>query len=338
MEQKAKKKVIFSGMKPSGTMTLGNYIGAVRNWKLLEDEYDCIYSVVDMHAITVRQNAAELRRNCVELLASYLAAGLDPEKSLIYFQSHVPQHAELSWILSCYTYIGELQRMTQFKDKSQKNETNLNAGLFTYPVLMAADILLYQTDLVPIGADQKQHLELARNIAIRFNNLYSDTFTVPDGFFPKVGARIMSLSDPTAKMSKSESEHDDSYISIVDEPDAIRRKFKRAVTDSEAEVRFDVENKPGVSNLMSILSALTGTSFEAIETAYASQGYGKFKADVAEAVVEALAPIQAEHKRLLADKSYLQRIMNTSTERAAQAAERTMRKVRRKVGLAPTEL
>ena len=336
MEPQVKKKVIFSGIQPTGTLTLGNYIGAIRNWKLLEDDYDCIYSVVDMHAITVRQDAAGLRRNCVQLLALYLAAGLDPKKSLIYFQSHVPQHAELSWILGCYTYIGELQRMTQYKDKSQKNETNLNAGLFTYPVLMAADILLYQTNLVPIGSDQKQHLELARDIAIRFNNLYSDTFTVPDGYFPKVGARIMSLSDPTAKMSKSDNE--DSYIAILDEPDVIRRKFKRAVTDSEAEVRFDVENKPGVSNLMIILSALTGTALEAVESTYASVGYGKFKGDVAEAVADALAPIQAEYKRLMADKSYLQQVMKASAERAAHAAELTMRKVRRKVGLAPESL
>ena len=250
------KKIIFSGIQPSGTLTLGNYIGALRNFKLLEDDYQCIYCVVDMHAITVRQDPAALRRRCLELAAIYIASGLDPKKNVIYCQSHVSGHAELAWILNCFTYMGELQRMTQFKDKAQKHADNINAGLFTYPTLMAADILLYQTDLVPIGADQKQHLELTRDIAQRFNGVYGDVFTVPEGYFGKVGSRIMSLQDPTRKMSKSDPE--DTFISLLDPPDAIRRKVKRAVTDSEADIRFDPVNKPGVSNLLSIIAAPTG--------------------------------------------------------------------------------
>lgn len=336
MEQAPKKKVIYSGIQPSGALTLGNYIGAIRNWKLLEDEYNSIFSVVDLHAITVRQNAAELRRHCLEVLATFMAAGLSPEKTIMYFQSHVPAHAELSWILSCYAYIGELQRMTQFKDKSQKNETNLNAGLLTYPVLMAADILLYQADLVPIGADQRQHLELSRDIALRFNNLYGDVFVVPEGYFPKVGARVMSLQEPARKMSKSDPE--DTYIAILDDPAIITKKIKRSVTDSEASVRFDPEAKPGVSNLMTILGALTGDSMEKIEADFAGQGYGAFKAAVADAVVAALSPIQAEHKRLMADKAYLMQVYRDGAERASRIANRTLLKVRRKVGLAPFEL
>ena len=254
------KKRIFSGIQPTGNLTLGNYIGALRNFKLLEDEYDCLYSIVDLHAITIRQDPAQLRKACLRTLAIFLASGLDPEKNIIFFQSHVHEHAELAWILDCYTYMGELSRMTQFKDKSRKHADNINCGLFAYPVLMAADILLYQADLVPIGSDQKQHLELARNIAERFNALYSDTFVVPDGYFPKVGARVMSLQEPTRKMSKSDPE--DTYIAILDPADVIRKKLRRAVTDCDAEVRFDPENKPGVSNLMSILSALTGQSLD----------------------------------------------------------------------------
>ena len=262
------KKIIFSGIQPSGTLTLGNYIGALRNFKLLEDEYQCIYCVVDMHAITVRQDPAALRRRCLELTAIYIASGLDPKKNIIYCQSHVSGHAELAWILNCFTYMGELQRMTQFKDKAQKHADNINAGLFTYPTLMAADILLYQTNLVPIGADQKQHLELTRNIAQRFNGIYGDVFTVPEGYFGKVGSRIMSLQDPSRKMSKSDPE--ETFISLLDPPDAIRRKVRRAVTDSEADIRFDPENKPGVSNLLSIIAALTGQSVE--EAAAARNG------------------------------------------------------------------
>ena len=334
--QPPKKQVIFSGIQPSGTLTLGNYIGAIRNWTLLEEQYDSIYSVVDLHAITVRQDAALLRKRCLEVLGIFLAAGLHPDKTVMFFQSHVPAHAELAWILGCHTSLGELSRMTQFKDKSQKNETNLNAGLLTYPVLMAADILLYQAHLVPIGADQKQHLELSRDLAIRFNNAYGDTFVVPDGYFPKVGARVMSLQEPTRKMSKSDPE--DTYIAILDAPEVITRKLKRAVTDSEASVRFDPENKPGVSNLMSILGALTGDSMAKIESDFAEKGYGAFKAAVTDAVVAALAPIQAEHKRLMADKPYMEKVMREGAERAAAIAYRTLRKVRKKVGLAPLEL
>ncbi|MEG0766612.1 MAG: tryptophan--tRNA ligase, partial [Clostridia bacterium] len=274
-QPKERRPVIFSGIQPSGNLTLGNYIGALRNFKLLEDTYDCIYSVVDLHAITVRQDPAQLRRRCYEVIALYLATGLDPARSLIYCQSHVPAHAELGWILNCFTYIGELQRMTQFKDKAAKQEDGINAGLLTYPVLMAADILLYQTNLVPVGADQKQHLELARDIAIRFNHLYGDVFVVPEGYIPKTGARIMSLQEPTRKMSKSDPE--ETYIAILDAPDVIRRKLKRAVTDSEAVVRYDMEHKPGISNLMGILSVLGGQSFAQLEQAYEGRGYGDFK-------------------------------------------------------------
>ncbi|MDY2656751.1 MAG: tryptophan--tRNA ligase [Candidatus Limiplasma sp.] len=326
------KKIIFSGIQPSGTLTLGNYIGALRNFKLLEDEYQCIYCVVDMHAITVRQDPAALRRRCLELAAIYIASGLDPKKNVIYCQSHVSGHAELAWILNCFTYMGELQRMTQFKDKAQKHADNINAGLFTYPTLMAADILLYQTDLVPIGADQKQHLELTRDIAQRFNGVYGDVFTVPEGYFGKVGSRIMSLQDPTRKMSKSDPE--DTFISLLDPPDAIRRKVKRAVTDSESDIRFDPVNKPGVSNLLSIIAALTGQSVEEAASELQGQGYGKLKDRVSECVIETLAPLQSEHKRLMADKAYLQGVLKENAEIANHMALRTLRKVQRKVGFA----
>ena len=326
------KKIIFSGIQPSGTLTLGNYIGALRNFKLLEDEYRCIYCVVDMHAITVRQDPAALRRRCLELAAIYIACGLDPKKNVIYCQSHVSGHAELAWILNCFTYMGELQRMTQFKDKAQKHADNINAGLFTYPTLMAADILLYQTDLVPIGADQKQHLELTRDIAQRFNGVYGDVFTVPEGYFGKVGSRIMSLQDPTRKMSKSDPE--DTFISLLDPPDAIRRKVKRAVTDSEADIRFDPANKPGVSNLLSIIAALTGQSVEEAAAELQGQGYGKLKDRVSECVIETLAPLQSEHKRLMADKAYLQGVLKENADIANGMALRTLRKVQRKVGFA----
>lgn len=328
----ASKKIIFSGIQPSGTLTLGNYIGALRNFKLLEDEYRCIYCVVDMHAITVRQDPAALRRRCLELAAVYIASGLDPQKNVIYCQSHVSGHAELAWILNCFTYMGELQRMTQFKDKAQKHADNINAGLFTYPTLMAADILLYQTDLVPIGADQKQHLELTRDIAQRFNGVYGDVFTVPEGYFGKVGSRVMSLQEPTRKMSKSDPE--DTYIALLDPPDVIRRKVKRAVTDSEADIRFDPENKPGVSNLLSIIAALTGTTVESAAAGLAGQGYGKLKERVSECVIETLAPLQSEHKRLMADKAYLQQVLAQNAQIANQMALRTLRKVQRKVGFA----
>lgn len=330
--QGEQKKTIFSGIQPSGTLTLGNYIGALRNFKLLEDEYRCIYCVVDLHAITVRQNATELRRRCMELAATYIACGLSPEKNLIYCQSHVPAHAELSWILSCYSYMGELSRMTQFKDKSAKHAENINAGLFTYPVLMAADILLYQADLVPIGADQKQHLELTRDIAQRFNGLYGEVFTVPDGYFGKVGSRVMSLQEPTRKMSKSDPE--DCYIALLDPPEVIRRKVKRAVTDSDALIRYDPAEKPGVSNLLSIIAALTSQMPQQIADELQGQGYGALKERVSDCIIETLLPIQKEHKRLMADKAYLQAVLDQNAQAAANLARRTMEKVRRKVGLA----
>ena len=330
------KKRIFSGIQPTGNLTLGNYIGALRNFSLLQDEYDCLYSIVDMHAITVRQDPATLRKACLRTMAIFLASGLDPEKNIIYFQSQVPQHAELGWILNCFTYMGELQRMTQFKDKSAKHADNINAGLFTYPVLMAADILLYGTDLVPIGADQKQHLELARNIAERFNGIYGDVFTVPEGYFPKVGARVMSLQEPTRKMSKSDPE--ETYIAILDKPDIIRKKLRRAVTDCDARVIYDPENKPGVANLMSIMSALTGKTMDEIANEYDGKGYGIFKDAVADCVIAALEPIQNEYDRINADKAYLEGVMVSGRERAEAIAYRTMLKVRKKVGLAALKL
>ena len=337
-EVPAKKKTIFSGIQPSGILTLGNYIGALRNWVSLQDsgEYDCIYCVVDLHALTVRQDPAALRRRCAETLSLFIACGLDPEKNVMYCQSHVPAHSELSWLLGCFTYMGELQRMTQFKDKSQKHADNINAGLLTYPVLMAADILLYQSDLVPIGADQKQHLELARDIAIRMNNLYGDLFTVPDGYFGKAGTRVMSLVDPTRKMSKSDEPN--SYIAILDKPEDIRRKFRRAVTDSDGEIRVDRENKPGVTNLLDILSAVTGEGAQQIADRLSGKGYGALKDEVAEAVIAELAPVQARYSEILADKAYLEGVMQSGAERASRIAAKTMRKVHKKLGLAPYKL
>ena len=332
MENVERKKRTFSGIQPSGELTLGSYMGAIKNWVGMQDEYDCVFCIVDEHAITVRQNPAELRRRTLQQLAQYLACGLDPEKSVLFIQSHVPQHAELGWILGCYTQFGELGRMTQFKQKSQQHADNITAGLFTYPVLMAADILLYQTDLVPIGADQKQHLELARDIAQRFNGVYGDVFKVPEPYIPKIGARVMSLQEPTRKMSKSDP--DDTFISLVDDPDAIRRKIKRAVTDSDAEIRFDPQNKPGVSNLLSIMSALGAGSIEQLEQELAGQGYGALKSRAAEVVVEALAPMQAEYRRLIADKAYLQSVLDENAKTASYLATKTLRKVQKKVGFA----
>lgn len=325
------KKRIFSGIQPTGAFTLGNYVGAVRNWGKLQDEYDCIYSVVDLHALTVRQTPADLRRQTLEAAAMLLAAGIDPQRSILFVQSHVPAHTQLGWVLSCNSQFGELSRMTQFKDKSAKHTDNVNAGLFTYPCLMAADILLYGTDLVPVGADQKQHLELARNVAQRFNNLYSPTFTVPDGYFPKVGARVMSLQEPEKKMSKSDT-NVNSFILMSDDADTIRRKFKRAVTDSDGVVRAR-EDKPGVTNLMSIYSAMTGKELDAIEAEFQGLGYGEFKLAVAESVIAELAPIQAEYTRLLADKAYLTDILKDGAERADHIARRTLAKVYKKIGL-----
>ena len=330
------KKRIFSGIQPTGNLTLGNYIGALRNFSILQDEYDCLYSIVDMHAITVRQNPAELRKACLRTMAIFIASGLDPKKNIIYFQSQVPQHAELAWILNCFTYMGELQRMTQFKDKSAKHADNINAGLFTYPVLMAADILLYQTDLVPIGSDQKQHLELSRDIAERFNAIYGDVFVVPDGYFPKVGARVMSLQEPARKMSKSDPE--ETYIAILDKPEVIRKKMRRAVTDCDNSVRFDPANKPGVSNLMSIMSALSGKSMDEITAEFDGLGYGKFKDAVADCVIAALEPIQKRYDEISADKIYLQEVLTDGAQRAEAIAHKTMLKIRKKIGYAPYRL
>ncbi len=327
-----KKPIIFSGIQPSGTLTLGNYIGALKNFSKLQDDYDCIYSIVDMHAITVRQNPAELRRRCLELAAIYIASGIDPKKSLIYCQSHVSGHAELAWILNCFTYMGEMNRMTQFKDKSAKHADNINVGLFTYPVLMAADILLYQTNLVPVGHDQKQHLEICRDIAQRFNGIYGDVFTIPEGYIPKVGARIMSLQEPTRKMSKSDPE--DTFVALTDDPDTIRRKIKRAVTDSDGEIRFDPENKPGVSNLLSIMSALGAGEIDALVSELQGQGYGALKTRTADCIIAALEPMQAEFKRLIADKGYLQGVLDENAKTASYLATKTLRKVQKKVGFA----
>lgn len=325
------KKRVFSGIQPTGTFTLGNYIGAVRNWPLLQEEYDCIYCVVDQHAITVRQTPAELRKKTYESAAMLLATGIDPQKSMIFIQSHVPQHAQLSWVLSCNTQYGELGRMTQFKDKSAKHADNINTGLFTYPVLMAADILLYNADLVPVGADQKQHVELARNIAQRFNNAYSDTFVLPEPFIPKVGARVMSLQEPTKKMSKSDT-NEKSYVILTDTPDMILKKFKGAVTDSEGVVKYDTTEKPGISNLMGIYSVMTGKGFEEIEKEFDGQGYGTFKTAVAESVIDTLKPIQDEYTRLLADKAYIESVLKDGAQKAQYQANKILNKVYKKVG------
>ena len=329
--QATPKKTLYSAIQPSGSITLGNYLGALRNFVLLADDYDCLFCMADLHALTVRQEPAALRRNTQSLAALYIACGLDPEKSLIYCQSHVPEHAELAWILNCFTYMGELSRMTQFKDKSAKHQDNINAGLFAYPALMAADILLYQTHLVPVGADQKQHLELTRDIAMRLNALYPGLFVVPEAFIPKTSARIMSLSEPTRKMSKSDAE--DSYIAILDAPDVIRRKFRRAVTDSETEIRYDPENKPGVSNLLSILAAFDRITPE--EEAAKMQGlqYGALKEAASETVIAALAPIQERYQALMGDKEYIQNTLKSGSERAHYLAQKTLRKVYKKLGL-----
>ena len=325
------KKTILSGIQPSGALTLGSYLGAIKNWAELAESYDCYYMMADMHTITVRQNPAELRRRTLEQLAAYIAAGLDPEKNTIFIQSHVPAHAELSWVLSCYTMFGELSRMTQFKDKSAKNADNINAGLFTYPVLMAADILLYQADLVPVGEAQKQHVEICRDIANRFNGVYGEVFKLPEPYIGKVGARIMSLQTPENKMSKSDPDQN-GCVYMMDRPEDIARKFKRAVTDCDACVRYDVKAKPGISNLMQIYSVATGKSFADIETEFAGRGYGDFKAAVGDAVIELLRPVREEAERLIKDKAYLESVYRAGAERAERTAMRTLRKVYKKVG------
>ncbi len=332
MDEKAsEKKTIFSGIQPSGDLTLGSYLGAIKNWVELSDTYNCYYCIVDMHAITSRQNPADLRRRTLNQLAQYIACGLDPQKNTIFIQSHVPAHAELAWVLNCYTMFGELSRMTQFKDKSAKNADNINAGLFTYPALMAADILLYQTDLVPVGEDQKQHVEITRDIATRFNGVYGDVFRLPEPYIPKVGARIMSLTSPDCKMSKSDKDPG-GCIYIMQKPDEIMRSFKRAITDSETCVRCNPSDKPGVSNLMQIYSVATGKSFAEIENEFCGKGYGDFKTMVGESVVELLRPIREEAERLIADKTYLESIYKEGAEKASRASAKTLRKVYKKVG------
>ena len=330
MAEQEQKKVIFSGIQPTGTFTLGNYIGAVRNWGPLQDDYHCIYCVVDMHAITVRQDPAKLRQNSLQAYALLLACGIDLEKSILFIQSHVRSQSELSWILSCNTQFGELSRMTQFKDKSARHADDVNAGLFTYPVLMAADILAYNADLVPVGVDQKQHLELARNIAQRFNQRYGEFFTLPEPYIPPTGAKIMSLQDPTKKMSKSD-ENPNGCILILDDKDTIIRKFKRAITDSEAEVCYR-EGKDGINNLMTIYSTITGKDFAAIESEFSGKGYGDFKLAVGEAVADHLKPIQDEFHRLIQDKAYLKACYTASDAKALAYSQRIVSKVYHKVG------
>ena len=328
------KKVMLSGIKPTGDLTLGSYLGAIKNWAERAEQFDCYYFMADLHALTTRNTPADLRRRTLEQLAQYVACGLDPKKNTLFIQSHVPAHAELGWILNCYTMFGELSRMTQFKDKSAKNADNINGGLFTYPSLMAADILLYQPDYVPVGEDQKQHVELTRDVAQRFNNLYGETFRIPEPYIPKIGARVMDLLDPRSKMSKSD-EIGNGRVCLMDAPEDIARKFKRAVTDSDTErcVRYDPENKPGVANLMSIYAAVTGRSFEEIERDFEGKGYGVFKPAVGEAVIETLRPIREEAQKIMKDKSYLSDLCRDGAERASYIAEKTLRRVYKKVGL-----
>lgn len=324
------KKTLFSGMQATGNLTLGNYLGALKNWVTISDEYQTFFSVVDMHSITVRQDPAELRKRARTLLTLYIAAGLDPEKNCIYYQSHVSGHAELAWILNCYTYMGELNRMTQFKDKSAKHADNINAGLFTYPVLMAADILLYQADVVPVGIDQMQHLELTRDIAIRFNNIYGDVFTVPEAYIGKAGAKVMSLQDPEKKMSKSD-ENPNGSIYLMDDPDTIIRKFKRAVTDSEARVRY-TDEQPGIKNLIDIYRACNGMTLEQVVKEFDGKGYGDFKMAVGEAVVSILKPLQDRFADLSKNKDYIDGVIKNNAEKAQYFSNKTLRKVQKKIG------
>ncbi|MBQ1620347.1 MAG: tryptophan--tRNA ligase [Oscillospiraceae bacterium] len=330
-ENAAQKKVMLSGIQPSGDLHLGNYLGAIRNWVARTEEFDNFYFMADMHTITVRQTPADLRRRTLEQLAIYIASGLDPEKNTLFIQSHVHQHAELGWVLNCYTMFGELSRMTQFKDKSAKHKENINGGLFTYPALMAADILLYQPDFVPVGEDQKQHVELCRNIVQRFNGIYGDVFKMPEPYIPKAGARVMCLTEPDSKMSKSMPE---GCVFVMEKPEDIARKFKRAVTDSDSErcVRYDPEHKPGVSNLMTIYSAVTGKSYDEIEEEFSGKGYGAFKPAVGEAVIETLRPIREEAGRVMKDKAYLESVYRSGAEKASYVAEKTLRKVYKKIG------
>lgn len=324
------KKVLFSGMQSTGSLTLGNYLGALKNWVTLSDEYECFYSVVDMHSITVRQEPAELRKRARNLLTLYIAAGLDPEKNCLYYQSHVSGHAELAWILNCFTYMGELNRMTQFKDKSAKHADNINAGLFTYPVLMAADILLYQADVVPVGKDQLQHLEITRDIAQRFNNVYGDVFTIPEPYIGKAGARIMSLQDPQKKMSKSD-ENINASVYLTDDKDTVIRKFKRAVTDSEANIAYN-DTQLGIRNLIDIYASCTGKTAEEVVKEFEGRGYGEFKLAVGETVADVLMPLQEKFANLTKDKAYIDSVIKNNAEKAGYYAGKTLRKVQKKIG------
>ena len=325
------KKTLYSAIQPTNNLTIGNFIGAIKNWIALQNEYNCFFSIADQHSITVRQDPAELRQRTKALAALYIACGIDPEKCVLYVQSHVPAHSQLCWVLNTFTYVGEMQRMTQFKDKSAKHADNINMGLLDYPVLMASDILLYQADYVPVGLDQKQHLEIARDIAQRFNNAYTPTFTVPEGIFMKVGAKINDLQDPSKKMSKS-AENPNSSVFLTDDKDTIIRKFKRAVTDSGAEIKYDSENKPGVSNLLSIYSVFTDKSIAEAEREFSGAGYGEFKLAVGEAVADKLAPVQSEQAKILADKAYLDGILKLNAGKASYTANKTLNKVYRKIG------
>lgn len=329
-----RKKVMLSGIQPSGELTLGSYLGAIKHWPARAEEFECYYFMADLHTITVRQTPADLRRRTLTQLAAYIACGLSPEKNVLFIQSHVPAHPQLAWVLNCYTMFGELSRMTQFKDKSVKNNDNINAGLFTYPALMASDILLYQADYVPVGEDQKQHVEICRDIANRFNSIYGDVFHIPEPYIPPVGARIMSLTTPTSKMSKSDQDQN-GCVYLLEEADDIMRKFKKAVTDSDTEhcVRYDPKEKPGVTNLMQIYAAITGKTFTEIEHEFEGKGYGIFKPAVGEVVTDLLRPIQQEAKQLLADKAYLETVYREGAQRASYVANKTLQKVYKKVGL-----
>jgi len=326
------KKVILSGIQATGTLTLGNYLGALNNWVEMQDEYDCYYMIADLHTLTIRNNPETLRQNTLNLIALYVAAGLDPDKNTIFVQSHVPAHTQLSWVLNCYTYMGELNRMTQFKDKSAKHADNINSGLFTYPVLMAADILAYNADLVPVGADQKQHLEITRDIAERFNSIYGETFKIPEVYIPKVGARIMGLQNPTSKMSKSAEDPNDKIL-LSDEPDVIRKKLKKAVTDSDNCVKFDVQNKPGVSNLMSIYGIIENKSMGEIEREFEGKGYGIFKSAVAESIISRLEPLQAKYNELINNPDKLKEIYDKGAKKANEKVNSLLKEVYKKVGL-----
>ena len=328
-------KRILSGSAPSGYLCIGNYLGALKNWVELQEEYDCIYVIVDLHAITTQQKPSELRKQSLSFLAQYVACGIDPEKSTIIIQSHVPQHTELSWVLSTMTYMGELNRMTQFKEKSKQYNENINAGLYTYPVLMASDILLYQADLVPVGADQKQHLELTRNLAQRFNSRYSDTFTIPEPFIPSIGSRIMSLQDPTKKMSKSDTDLNN-IITLLDKPEIIRKKLKRAVTDSGKRILFDPEKRLGVANLMNLYSGLTGLEISAIESHFDGKMYSDLKIELSELTIDALRPIQNEYDKIMGDRFFLNSILENGRKKANKIATKTLRKVYKKIGFYPS--